>query len=247
MADEPEQTTIEVDDRPDWLPANFKDPAELAKSYGELQSKMTRDSQELAQTKETLEAVLESMQAQPEPQQQQYDPNDLQTAWDQNPIGVVALLAQQAAQAERAAWEKEQQTQQQQAQEGHFQILEQAAENLVASRVEEWDAYKEKVGARLQANPDLLPQSALTSPASLAKALENAYKIERYEENLVNPEKTLAMQAEEQRLAKLQAQTNAGSGGRPEPAGETDEDFARSLLEASDVGNYAARMAHKGL
>lgn len=37
--------------RPAWLPANFKTPEDFAKSYGELQSKSTRDSQELSRLK----------------------------------------------------------------------------------------------------------------------------------------------------------------------------------------------------
>jgi hypothetical protein len=53
-------------------------------------------------------------------------------------------------------------------------------------------------------------------------------------------------QFETARLAKLGAQTNAGSGGRPEPAGDSDEEFARSLLEAHGA-SYASRMSRKGL
>ena len=52
--------------------------------------------------------------------------------------------------------------------------------------------------------------------------------------------------AEAERLAKIQAQTAEGSGGRPELSTETDEDFKKSLIEQHQLG-YGARMARSGL
>src|SRR3990167_4203781 len=75
-------------ERPEWLPQQFKSEEDFAHSYGELQSLLGRQGQELGE----LRKIAEQIAAQP---QQTAPIGQIQAALDENPEAVAYLAAEQ--------------------------------------------------------------------------------------------------------------------------------------------------------
>src|SRR5262245_24182233 len=54
---------VAANERPEWLPAKFKDGEALAKSYGELESKLGQMSSQLKEQQEQWETFLQEQEA----------------------------------------------------------------------------------------------------------------------------------------------------------------------------------------
>ena len=65
QAEAPVEAPVEAPARPEWLPEKFTDPADMAKAYGELESKLGKGEEELRTniTKELEDKVLENRPA----------------------------------------------------------------------------------------------------------------------------------------------------------------------------------------
>jgi hypothetical protein len=215
-------------ERPDWLPENFKDPEALVGSYKELQRTLTSKSTRERDLEQQV-SQYEEMLAQAQTTQQPQTNNDaLYEAYERDPVATMAWLAQQAAQQAVATTQQEQTKTSQPILEQQNQLLAYAADQLVSQKLADWNDYKESVATEIAQNPDLLPESALTSPERAANALERVYKMVKYD-GLASETQSLSERlAAEQLLAKQQAQTLSGVPGRP-VATDDDKDYWKSI------------------
>lgn len=238
QADQPEQP-----ERPDWLPDNFKTPEDLAKSYGELQNEFRQTREQLKAQQAQLEEYL-AAQEQQQPQQPEVPFDQLEAAYQENPLGTMAWLAQQAAQAALGNAARQQQEQYAPHLETQNHLLAYAAEQMLAQQHDDWDEYKTRVGDMIQQDQGLLPESALSSPEATARALDRVYKIVKAEDVMAQAQNLGQSQADQLRQQKMQAQTIAGVAGRPDAPSDDEEHFAR-LMAAANKG-YAAHRASGG-
>lgn len=250
MADENQQTPEGVDERPAWLPDNFKSPEDLVKSYNEAQGRVSQLSEKQQEMEETLQAVLAAQEAAQQPQEQTgYTPDQIEALYEQNPLGVTQWLIQQTAQQTMAqALQEYQQTQTQTLTPRLNATDEMAAElanNQLAARYDDWGSpeqpgYSAKVARLIEQDPTLLPEEVVHSPQKLVAKLDQIYKMAKADDLLAGNTEIQDAFAESRR-AKQAAQTASGAAGRPETTGETDKDFAESLLAAHD-SSWGARM-----
>lgn len=212
---------------PAWVPEKFKDnPEQFGVSYTNLERELNTRAQREKEL-QTQIAQYETMLAQqPEPAQQNND--QLYQAYENDPVATMAWLAQQAAEQAVKGLQPQLQQQQQPIVQAQNELLAYTVDQMVSQRIPDWGAQKQKVADFVSARPYLLPETALTSPATTADALESAYKAMRYDE-LQNQSQTQAEQlAQANELAKLQAQTLTGSPGRPGPT-DADKEYWESV------------------
>lgn len=230
----------DASDKPEWLPEKFETPEALAKSYSELERKLTEAGSE----KNNLEAQLEdlygrmqTLEASQQPQQR-YDPNT-----DPNLMAYESAMENgdyRAAFAIQTAYQQQllqqQQTQQQpQAPQKDYEawafVAEQTAAQLVGGP-EEWSQYKDRVAA--EANSENFEG---LSAQQAGQKLARLYKMVKADDVLNNQQTMAERKAEADRAAKVQAQTMAGASGRmPEPT--RDEAAVEAILKASKSGTY---------
>lgn len=227
--------------RPEWLPDNFKSPEDLVTSYRELQGTFTQRSQELSEIKGTLAELQQyNEQAnQPEPA----DPAEAwaeQTGLDPETIRAVAQVADYVAKQNLTAYQQQAQQQLAPQVETQSHLLAYQADQIVSSRHDDWDDYKGKVSAAVQADPDLIPQSAFSTPGKTADALDRVYKLVKAEEGY-NQQQEAGSLADQGRQNKLNAQTMPGAAGRPATQEDDEEWFDR--LKAAHQTGYANRMS----
>lgn len=220
----PDPATENQDERPDWLPANFNSPEDLAKSYAEAQRKIT----ELGQTNSALEqnvnelaAQFESFQQQSQ-QQSQYDPSTdpflasyeqaMETGDYRTALAYQAQLTQAAVQTALAQYAQGQQQQGNPQLEAHYNTVAFNADQMLGNKYEDWNDYKGKIAEAIQHSPHLVPDEALTSPLATAEALDRVYKQVKYDDLIsgtAQQQQQAAQAAEARRLADL-APNNAG-------------------------------------
>lgn len=254
--DLPEQTPIVADpiiavadaeDRPEWLPENFKEPAELAASYKNLQDDLRRrgeDQKRLEAQIESLTQAVEAVKAPVVPQQNQQVQSDareqLLVAFENDPIGTMAYLANQyATQATEAKFQEftsrnDPQLQAQANQQN--QLLAMSVDRALADAHEDWPEYKGKVAEAIQQDPALLPeQITQQGPEATMRALDRVYKLVKADEVYSQVESGNFVTDQ----MKRQAQTMSGTLGRPGTPSPDDEKFARLKAAAKD-SSYAA-------
>lgn len=252
MADEPNQNEEPVDERPAWLPDNFKTPEDFVKSYHEAQGRVSQLSEKQQELETTLNAVLEAQEQakQPPVEEPAFDQDQWLDAFNQNPLGVIAHLAGQVADQKLQGF-RQQQTQ---TLDPHLnatdEMAAELANNALAARYDDWGTpenpgYSARVAELIQRDPSLLPVEVVHSPQKLVAKLDQIYKIAKAEDLMAGNTQIQDAFAES-RQQKLAAQTAPGTTGRPEATTESDQDFAKSLLEAHNL-SYAARMARAGL
>ena len=213
---------------PEWVPEKFRtNPEKFGEAYVNLEREFHQTRQELRAQQERLEELV-ARQADPQPADPAVSQDAIYEAYERDPVGTMAWLAQQAAQQAVQSVTQQQQQSVQPIAETQNQLLAYTANQIVASRVPDWGDYQQRVAEEIQRDPELFPESALASPERAAAALERVYKQVRFEE-IHNQNKTLAeQQADLQRQVKLQAQTLSGVPGRPLPT-DADKDYWQSV------------------
>ena len=230
-------------DRPEWLPEKFESVEAFAESYSNLERKLTEQGQEknnLEYQLEDLYGRLQAVEAETrESRKPAYDPSTDPTllayeqAMEQGDYRAALAISTNVAKANLM---REQQGRQQNAEpqkdyEAWAFMAEQSAIQAVGSP-EEWGQYKERV-AEEAANENFEGLSATQAGQKLARL----YKMVKAEDVLSNHQTMAQRQAENDRLAKIQAQGLTGSAGRPqEPT--VDEAAADRIIKAAREGSY---------
>lgn len=205
---------------PEWIPEKFRsNPEKFGEAYSNLEREYHQTRQDLRAQQEQLEELIALQNQAPAPEQVSTDA--IYQAYENDPIATMQYLAQQAVQQAVQTVTQSQEKFQQPLVEQQNQLLAYTANQMVSQKVPDWENYRDRVAEEISKNPDLLPESALSTPDRAAAALERVYKQVRHDD-LLNQNKTLAeQQADLQRQAKLAAQTLTGPAGRPAP---TDAD-----------------------
>jgi len=229
----------EADERPDWLPENFKSPEDLARSYQEAQAKIREQGTQLNAMNDNFSALsqqLEELQA----ARTQVDPAQATTQWQElyetDPIGTQALLTQQIVQAELAKARQETQKQFQPTQEAQSQLVAAFAANEVRSRFGDWDELRDRISEEIANNPLFADDRLWADPRSATTAFEQAYTIVKGKDFLSG-----AIQPQQDaRAMKLAAQTATGGGSRPDAPDDAQAAWER--IQKAGGGSYADLM-----
>lgn len=209
-------------ERPEWLPDNFKTPEDLVKSYGELRAEFNQTKQSLHAQQDQLEQFIAQQEEKDRGQDGdflQQSQDQIYAAYEQNPVETMAWLAKNAAEAAIAQQAKNNQPDRA-LQQTQAELAGEYAERQVTVRYSDWPEYREQVAAEITANPDLYPEEIFQTPSGIEKALVRAYQTVRFgaaEKTAETTGATLEQQLASQRLAKQQAQTLSGAAGRPTP------------------------------
>lgn len=234
-----------ADTRPEWLPENFKSEEEFVSSYKTLQN----DLRERGENQKRLESqlsqltqVVEGLKVEETPPSPTTEYKEqLMAAYESDPIGTIAYLAQQAADQKVEARFKEVQERndpyvRQQA-EAQNQLLAMAVDRAMGDRYNDWHDYKDKVGEEIQADPTLIPEAAVASPELIARHLGRVYENIKAREVLSQVESGNFVTSQ----MKKQAQTISGNGVRQGQGSEADEHFARLQAAAKGMSYSAFR------
>lgn len=219
------ETGNQADERPDWLPENFKSPEDLAKSYAEATRKITEQGQTISAMEQNLsdfQEQFESFQQQAQQSQQQYDPSTdpflasyeqaMETGDYRTALAYQAQLTQAAVQQALNQFSQGQQQQNAPQIEAHYNTVAALADQALGNRYQDWNDYKGKIAEAIQQSPHLVPDEALTSPIATAEALDRVYKQVKYDDlvsGTAQQQQQAAQAAEARRLADL-APNNAG-------------------------------------
>lgn len=234
-ADSPEANNPE-DERPDWLPENFKSPDDLVRSYQEAQNKIREQGTQLNALNENYthlsQQIEEMAAAQNTPT---VDPSDVQaqwyTAYEQDPIGTMAALAQQVAQ--QTVQQQAQQQSQQLAplQQAQAALVAQHATNELQRRYPDFDQERPRIAQEIDNNPLFQNEEIWNNPTTAAAALDQAYRLVKGSD-LLSGNITVAGYNAEQ--AKIAAQTATGGNPRPEPA----QPDPWEAVKNANIGSY---------
>jgi hypothetical protein len=246
MADELEAQDSQEEQsesRPEWLPENFESPADLLNSYNEAQAKITAQGNALAETREMMDEIKESLSAQPaQHQQQQFDAgsarDQLQDSFDADPLGTMAWMAQSIAAQQLQTYIQQQGQTQDTLVAPQNELIAHAAEQELAQQFEDWNEYKDRVAEAVKADDSLLPNSALSSLATTKRHLERAYKLVKADDVLSKAQEAGVQQANQSRQQKLAARTMSGSSAR-EPEVDEDEAYLDRLKTAWKGQSYS--------
>ena len=219
MTFEPERAPGAEETDLSWLPEKFRsDPSQLARSYGELEAKLTQTSQQLREQEVQLEALFASQDEQlAEPRHQSRNQQ----------LRIMQGLAEEAAARGAREVVKAVSSGRVPAPEDPA-VLSRLTSELMPQRDPRWNETDPDLLASIIAEkPDLIGD--LSDLNSVVSGLSNAAEIARGRQ----AERTMAAwsMAEETRQAKLSAQTlSSGVGGRIET--DEDEDFFNRLKSA---------------
>lgn len=229
--------------RPEWLPDKFESEEAFAKSYSELERKLSQVGEERSALETQLEDLygrVQQMEATAGTPQAAYDPSQdpMLLAYEQameNGDYRAALAIQvglnQAAVAQAVQGMK--QPEPERDYESWAFVAEQTAVAAVGG-ADEWAKYKERV-AEEAASENFDGLSAQQAGAKLARI----YKMVKADDVLENHQTVAEQQAEAERLAKIQAQTMTGASGRP-PQPTRDEAAAAAIVKAARENSYEA-------
>lgn len=240
-----------ADERPEWLPENFKSGEDLVKSYGESRNALNRETQQRQQLEHQLqqrEQELQQMQqqAQQAAVQAQYDPSDQGEqfrAWqEEDPYSANAWLAQQATapMAQQFAQQLATLEEQQLVAEAHRNIAQ--ADLTMAQRYPDWTEVKARVGAALAEDPLLMSDEVISSLPVLERRIEKIYKFVKAEDLLAEQEQLRergVQQEDVSRARKLGAATLPGASGRAPELSQADRELAE-MKQARARGSWAA-------
>lgn len=241
----PPEAPPEPEERPGWLPENFDSPEALAASYKTLQEELRqrgesqkRLEQQISQLTEVVEGFTPQQQGNP-PGTDEAIRARLQQGLEDDPVGTIAYLAQQYAQAEiqQHYAQQAQQLAPQQAmyQERDNQLLAMMVDQRLNETIEDWGDYKDRVGEAIIQDQTLIPQEVLTNPEATVAAIRRVYQVVKAQDVLAQVENGgfVANQM------KRQAQTMTGSGVRNADADPSDEKMD-ALRNAVIGSSYSA-------
>lgn len=197
-------------ERPEWLPENFKDEQALLSSYREAESALKRAQQE-AQAERAAREALEEQQAEAlQAQQWQVQQNDIfaqiEQAREMGDIRAEETLRLQALTSSLAPL-----LQQKQAPALAPEFVADYADKTLAGKYGDWDNYKSRA-AQWAADTGLINDEAASNPSLLAQRLDYAYQAIKGQDVVANPQQFAQQNLS---LEKQQAQTLAGTNGRP--------------------------------
>lgn len=252
-----QEQPVEEEQRPGWLPENFESPEALASAYREAQDKIREQGAaqnqmqyQLSQMQEMLEEDRQARQQQQQMPNQQFGSpeyaaqlrDQLNTAYENDPVGTMAWLAQQYAQQTVEARFQQMQTEQapinQQQQEQQNQMLAITVDRALGERYDDWTEYKEKVADEIRSDPALLTPEYLTSPETTMRQLSRIYETVKARDVLAQAQNGNFVNNELNQM-KRQAQTISGQGARPGEPSPDEEHFNR-LKAAAKGMSYSA-------
>jgi hypothetical protein len=247
QAVDPQQESGEAsaeESRPAWLPDNFKSPEDLARSYQEAQNRIREQAEQQKNLELRLNALTEAVSSQQFTNEQQpssASTEQITAAFESDPLGTMAWLAQQIANntvEERIGQFQNQISPQLQANmQAQNDMLAITADQQLGNRYADWGEYKSKVAQAIESDPTLLPDLSLTTPDQTINALDRVYRfikaeeiMQRVESGDFNPDIS---------AMKQRAQSMSGSTGRP---GETSYQDAKieALKAAASTSSYSA-------
>jgi hypothetical protein len=243
----PEVTVEQPEDtRPEWLPEKFKDERDFLSSYNSLEEELRqrgKSQNEMQAQLDQMNSIVESLSVQSrqqyQPQQQQNNVDQIYAAYEADPVGTMAFLAnqaaQQAAQQVFSQYQQQQMPQWQQQQMMQGELMATNAERVLEARHSDWQDYGSKVGEVLEANPALLSPDVLSSVDRTTDVLEMIYKQVKYDDVAQQLEAANGNTSQ----MKRQAQTVSGGAGRPGEPSEQDQKIDR-LINAAKNSSYAA-------
>ena len=244
MADQDprEGNNPEADERPEWLPENFKSPEDLARSYQEAQNKIREQGTQLNAMNENYTALasqIEELQAanQQPVQQQQQQNGWLQMAreagFDDSQIGVMALLAQNVADDRLGQVQQQFSQQFQPTQAAQQELVATYAEQYAQAQHNDWDEIRDGVIEAL-GNDQTLPgpeDPRWSNPRFVAEVYDKGAKLYKLSNGVLAPA------AQDNREMKLAAQTATGGGSRPETPDEAKAAWER--IAGAGGGSYS--------
>jgi hypothetical protein len=228
---EQEQTPQEQpEQRPAWLPDNFKSVEDFAASYKQAQQKISEQGQELAALRQNVEA-WEQQALEPEYERQR---DRFREAWDDpdQQFEIVAGLAGQLA----ALGQTIQQQGQARPPAQQAEVTAFVADQTLAARYDDWQSYKSKVAEIVEADPGLLPIDDTTPVEQIVKGLDRIYTIAKAQDVLANQGQPGQQSPVPNDAAKRAAQTMTGQSGRPATLSPDEEAWER--IKAARSGGY---------
>lgn len=245
QAVEPEPAPEPADERPQWLPEKYKSPEDLAAAHASAERKIREQGEQLSQ----MQRQFEEFTAQQQYAQQQPDPDayreQLETAWEADPLATMQWLAQQTAAATAQQMNARQAQQLAPQFEAQNEILAANADMLMDRRYDDWSAgeqgerMKDRVAQAISEDPLLLPDAALSSMHELQNRLDIVYTLVKSRDLLAEQQQLRdqgVQQADISRARKLSAATLPGASGRAEQPSPADQQLAE--MKASLSGSY---------
>lgn len=214
---------------PAWVPEKFKsDPSKFGESYSNLEREFHETRRQLKAQQETMEQYIATQQQAAAEAPVEQNTDQLYAAYEQDPVGTMAWLAQQAVEQGIRGLQPQLQAREAPIRQAQNDLLAYTVDQMVASQIPDWADQKQKVADYVQARPYLLTEQALASPQTASEALVSAYKSMRFDD-IQNQGQSQAetLRAENERL-KIQAQTLTGSPGSPAQT-DADTDYWKSV------------------
>lgn len=238
--DVPEET------RPEWLPEKFKDENEFASSYKTLENELRQRGEDQKRLEGQIESLTQAVEAVRPTPQQQPESNEareqLMVAYENDPLGTIAYLAQQyanqAADQKIQAFQQQSDPQLRAQQSSQNQMLAMTVDRALLDAHDDWPTYKTRVAEAIQQDPALLPEQVTAQgPEATVRALDRVYKLIKADEIVAQVESGNYLTEQ----MKRQAQTMTGTLGRPGTPNADDEKFARLKAAAKDSSYSAFR------
>jgi hypothetical protein len=159
-----------AEERPAWLPPNFNDPADLAKSWRDSQAALTRANQEAAAERAARQELEQQVEEWQQMQAEAPDADDYEAFRE----GVhrrdwAAEFALRSAVPVSA----------QQVVEQNAPAVIAQAEAALSATMPDWETLKPRVAELIGSRPDLLPMATLASAESTTAAFAAAAEIVR--------------------------------------------------------------------
>jgi hypothetical protein len=245
VAEAPEQ------DRPDWLPSNFRDERAFADSYKELERKLeglARDKEEAEQYAQAMAEQLELASQQQAPQQPtEFDHNPLVSQWEQavemgdvrTQLALTAYVASQIADQKLAEASQQVDPQVSVARDAQAGIFARVVDQDVQAAYEEkynepWANVRGSVGDFLNDNQHWL--EGVQTPDEAVKRIAQAADFVRSQgsaqEQAGNPQRATAQQ-------KYLGQTLQGHGARAQAAKDAASELADRMKALNGPYGYS--------
>lgn len=209
-----EQVEPEViaDERPAWLPQNFKSPEDLARSYQYAQGELTQTKQQLSVLQQQVQELAEAREHTRAAEQYSTIEEQLAEAIEsgdpRQQLATMAWLAKEAARAELSQYQPAQAA-------PDTEVIAMAVNQKMREKYDDWDDLRGDIGQVVQDNPGLLPIGDTPSVSDLTRGLDAVYRIAKANRVLSSADSIRAVESEASRLAKNAAQTITGASQRP--------------------------------
>src|SRR5215831_5881007 len=131
---------VETPERPAWLPDKYKDEEAFVAAYHGLEEELRQRGEAQNEMQAQLDQLSNLIDQQQQMQMQRGQPDQaafaeqLMNAYEQDPIGTMVYLAQQAADQRFQQFQAQQQPQTQQAQQMAGELMANSAERILEAR-----------------------------------------------------------------------------------------------------------------